>query len=182
MKTKNKSQSEIVGFAVIIVIVTVIGLIFLSISIGRGEKIERTSVEISDFLQSTMYHTTNCTTTFTPNYESIQELIKACYRNENCINLDKQACAVLEEDYSKIVKHSFNVSDDSRNKAYKLEIYYENRREVNASSASRASSNKEEIMNFTEGNFKNCSSEAGASQAIDLYPGSIKVELDMCYG
>ena len=173
MKPKNKlAQSEIVGFAVIIVIVTIIGLMFLSFSIGRGNENKKTSAEISDFLQSSMYHTTNCTTSYIPNYKSIQDLIKSCYRNENCINLDKMACAVLKEDFSKIVKYSFNVSDDYSNKAYKLNIYYED----------LVVEDREELMNFTEGNFNNCSFEAGASQAIFMDNGNLNAELDFCYG
>lgn len=170
---KNKlCQSEIVGFAVIIVIVSIIGLMFLSFSIGRGNETKKTSAEISDFLQSSMYYTTNCTTNYIPAYESIQDLIKSCYRNENCINLDKMACDVLEEEYSSIVKNSFNVSGDSPNKAYKLSVYYEDL-EIKG---------KDYIMNFTDGKFENCGSEAGASQAIFMDNGNLNAELDFCYG
>jgi|SRR3989344_2697776 len=173
MIKNKKSQSEIVGFAVIIVIVMVLGLMFLSFSIDRGGKVEKTSAEISDFLQSSMYHTTNCTTSYVPDYKNVQDLTKACYRNENCINLNKLACEILEEEYSKIVKDSFQVSEISINKAYKLNIYYED---------SKLDIPPEYIMNFTEGNFNNCSSEAGTSQAIFMDNGNLNVELDMCYG
>ena len=37
-------------------------------------------------------------------------------------------------------------------------------------------------MNFTEGVFEGCGSEAGASQAIFMDSGNINVELEMCYG
>lgn len=171
MIKKRSGQSEIVGFAVIIVIVSVIGLIFLGFSIGRGDGTKKTSAEISDFLQSSMYHTTNCTTSYIPDYKSIQNLIKSCYRNENCINLDKMACDALKEDFSEIVKYSFNASDDRPNKAYKLNIYYEDL-EIEG---------KEYIMNFTEGKFENCSRKLGASQEIFMDNGNLNVELDMCY-
>lgn len=172
MIKNRQGQNEIVGFAVIIVIVSIIGLIFLSFSIGRGDETKKTSAEISDFLQSSMYHTTNCTTSYIPDYKNIQDLIKSCYRNENCINLDKMACAVLKEDFSKIVKESFQVSEIAKNKAYKLSIYYED----------LVIEGREELMNFTEGKFNNCSREAGASQAIFMDNGNLNVELDFCYG
>ncbi len=174
MKQKNKlAQNEIVGFAAIIIIVMILGLMFLSFSIGRGDKIKKTSAELSDFLQSAMYFTTNCTTSYIPDYKSIQDLIKACYRNENCINLDKIACVALKEDFSKVIKDSFQVSDSAKNKAYKLNIYYED---------SELDIPPEYIMNFTEGKFNNCSSEAGASQSIFMDNGNLNVELDFCYG
>ena len=165
------SQSEIVGFAAIIVIVSVIGLIFLSLSIG-GDGTKKTSAEISDFLQSSMYQTTNCTTSYIPAYKSIQDLVKSCYRNENCINLDKMACAALKEEDSKIVKNSFNVSEEFKNKAYKLNIYY---KDIEIEE-------KEYIMNFTEGKFNNCSRETGASHEIFMDNGNLNVQLDFCYG
>ena len=167
----KKAQNEIIGFAVIIVIVAVIGLVFLALSLGRGGVDKKTSIETSDFLQSSMHYTTNCTIDYIPNYKNIQDLIKSCYKNQKCLN-DKMACEELQKTYSEIVRDSFQVSDISKNKAYKLNIYYE---DLDAE-------NNEYIMNFTEGNFIDCSSEAGASQKIFYNPGQIVVELDFCYG
>ena len=96
IKIKNRSkqaQQETVGFVLIIVIVTVAGLIFLGLSINKGETVKKTSAEISDFLQSSMYYTTNCTTTFIPQYKDMQDLIKSCYRDEKCLD-EKAACSV----------------------------------------------------------------------------------------
>jgi len=78
LSKSKRSQNEIIGFAIIVVIVAVVGVIFLSLSIGRGEVRKKTSVEISDFLQSSMHYTTNCTTDYIPNYKDLQDLIKAC--------------------------------------------------------------------------------------------------------
>ena len=172
MKIINKkAQNEIIGFVVIIIIVSIIGLIFLSLSIGRGESVKKTSVEISDFLQSSMHYTTACASGYVPNYRDLQDLIKSCYRNEKCLD-DEMACEVLEEDFSKTISNSFQVSDISKNKAYKLNIYYED----------LVIEGKDEILNISEGNFVNCSSEMGASQAIFMDAGNINVELDFCYG
>ncbi len=181
LSKSKRSQNEILGFGVIIVIVFVIGLVFLSLSIERGDVVKKTSIEISDFLQSSMHYTSNCTIDYIPNYKNIQDLIKSCYRNQKCLN-DKMACEVLEETYSMIVEHSFQVSDVAENKAYKLNIYYTNRKETEVSLTSQPPSDKEHIMNFTEGNFEDCSSEAGASQEIFFNSGQIIVELDFCYG
>jgi len=168
---RKKAQNEILGFAAIIVIVAVVGLVFLSLSLGRGEVVRKTSIETSDFLQSSMHYTTNCTIDYIPNYKNIQDLIKSCYRNQKCLG-GEMACGALEDNYKEIISHSFQVSEDTKNKAYKLNIYYE---DLDAE-------NNEYIMNFTEGNFGNCSSEVGASQEIFFNPGQIVVELDFCYG
>jgi hypothetical protein len=160
------------GFAVIMILVSIIGLIFLSFFIGRGEPVMKTSAEISDFLQASMYSTTNCTTTYIPQYKNIQDLIKSCYRNENCVNIDEKACDVLKNEYDSIIKNAFQVSDVSKNKAYTLEVYYED----------LTIEGREWVTNFTDGNFENCSSEAGASHAIFMNNGNINVELNICYG
>ncbi len=168
---QKKAQNEIIGFVVIIIIVSVIGLIFLSLSIGRGEGVKKTSVEISDFLQSAMYYTTDCAGGYVPNYKDLQDLIKACYRNEKCLD-DEMACKVLEKDFSAVIHESFQVSNVGRNKAYKLIIYY---RDLDIDE-------DEEILLISEGDFVNCSSETGASQAIFMDNGNINVELEFCYG
>ena len=82
----KKAQQEIVGFVLIVVIVSIIGLIFLSLSLGKGERVGQTSIEISNLLESSMYYTTDCAVSFIPKYKSGQDLIKACYRNEKCLN------------------------------------------------------------------------------------------------
>jgi len=172
-KMKNKSaQHEIMGFIVIIIIVSIIGLIFLSLSIGRGEVGKKTSVEASDFLQSAMHYTTSCAVSFIPQYKNIQDLIKSCYKNEKCLN-EKMACEVLEETFGEIVKESFQVSEAGKNKAYKLNIYY---------GGLGGGIPDEEILKIKEGEFKSCGSEAGASQPIFISNGNINVDLEFCYG
>lgn len=166
----KRSQQETVGFVLIIIIVTIAGLIFLGLSINKGETIKKTSAEVSDFLQSSMYYTTNCTTTFIPQYKDMQDLIKSCYRNEKCLN-EKMACLVLDETFKEIIKKSFLVSEESKNKAYQGNIYF-----------SVEESPNQEILNISEGKFGNCSSTAGASQSIFMDSGQINIDLEICYG
>jgi hypothetical protein len=171
MKTKNnRSQQETVGFVLIIVIVTIAGLIFLGFSINTGETTKKTSAEISDFLQASFYYTTNCTTSFIPQYKDMQDLIKSCYKNEKCLD-DRMACSVLDETFKEIIKKSFLVSEESKNKAYQGNIYYSVEEMPNQG-----------ILNISEGNFNNCSSTAGASQSIFMDSGQINVDLEICYG
>lgn len=86
MKTK-KSQHEIAGFVLIVVLVTIIGLVFLMIFANRGGTGKRDSIEISNLLEASMYYTTDCAISYIPNYENLQDLIKTCYNdpNQNCV-------------------------------------------------------------------------------------------------
>ena len=176
MIIKNKrAQNEIVGFVLIIIIVSVIGVIFLSFMIGRGEPVTQDSVQISNLLSASMYYTSDCAINYIPNYKDGQDLIKSCWNNEKCLN-DKMACEVLNSTMKELIGESLDVSSEVLNKAYELNIYY---RDLERELADDL------ILEFSEGDYANCSSEIGGSHSIaisGLSPGLINVELDVCRG
>ena len=90
MIKNKKAQHEILGFVLIVLIVSIIGVIFLSISIAKGKGQKQNSVEISNFLESAMYYTTDCAISSFPKYQELQDLIKKCYDspNQRCISRD----------------------------------------------------------------------------------------------
>ncbi len=169
----QKAQHEIVGFVLIVVIVSIIGLIFLSLSLGKGDGVKQTSMEISNLLESSMYYTTDCAVSFIPQYKSGQDLIKACYKNEKCLN-EKMACDALEENMKKIIDDSLDVCADCVNKAYKLNIYYK---------PLDSDVQDDEILVLEKGVFLNCSSKFGGSHSIhmsSISAGIINIELEVC--
>lgn len=166
----KKAQHEIAGFALIVVIVSVIGMIFLGLMFAKGDPVRRNDAETMDFLQSSMHHTTLCAKSYVPNYYNVQDLIKACYKGQDCHDL-RSACKVLNETYKEIIKHSFNVNEQGSVKAYELDIYYKDTNDEIP---------REEILFINEGRFSNCSSEIGASQAIFSNSGNIKLDLTLC--
>jgi hypothetical protein len=174
-KKNNKAQHEIAGFVLIVLIVSVIGVIFLMIYIGNGNVSEYTSLEVSNLLGSSMYSTTSCSKGYESNYQDMQDLVKNCYKDDfnTCFN-GKKICDVLKEDLKKIIDKGLNVGVDGVNKAYKLEAYYK---------AEDDETPNEYIMNFSEGDFKNCSAIVGGSHLIpisSLELGNLKLELDVC--
>jgi len=111
-----------VGFVLIIVLVAVIVLIFLGFSMRPQPGIKQNK-EIENFLYSSMLYTSSC-------YESpeiiynIKDLIGACYDNEKCAD-GKETCVVLEETYKQVIDNSWNIGENSVEKAYILKIYDE---------------------------------------------------------
>ena len=79
----KKSQHEIAGFVLIVLIVSVIGVVFLSIAFGRGEVSRHSSVEVSKLLESAMYYTTDCAVNYIPQYRDIQDLVKECHKSQS---------------------------------------------------------------------------------------------------
>jgi len=169
----QKAQHETMGFVLIVVVVSIIGLVFLSLSLGRGDVGEQTSIEISNLLESSMYYTTDCAVSFIPQYKSGQDLVKSCYRNEKCLN-EKMACNILEKTMKGVIDDSLDVCEDCVNKAYKLNIYYK---------PLNSEVQNDEILVLENGVFSNCSSKFGGSHSIhmsSINAGIINIELDVC--
>ena len=180
MMKQKKAQNEIVGFVLIIIIVSVIGLIFLSFMIGRGEPIRQESVQISNLLAASMYYTSDCAVSFIPQYKDGQDLIKSCWNNEQCLGGEdsdgKMACDALNSTMKKLIGESLDVSSDKANKAYELIIYYKDL---------AGDLPDDVILESTGGVYGNCSSQIGGSHSIaigGITPGLINLELSVCRG
>ena len=169
LKRGVKAQQEMVGFAIIVVLVVIAGLIFLIISAKKPIQ-EVNSQEISNVLISVMEYTTECAISFVPQYSSIKELMKSCQGGgERCINVNNMGtCEYLNESlrsiFSDIMKTEADVS------AYRLTINL------------RDSSNQTEpvIAPIISGN---CTGRVtGAPSIISAgSEGRILVRLDFCY-
>src|SRR3989338_1130900 len=106
----RKGQHEIVGFVLIVLLVSVIGVVFLSIALNKGSAIEPRSAEISNFLSSMMYTTTDCAINYVPQYRDMQDLIKECYKDSlgnkrSCLD-GRNVCKVLEENLINLIDKS----------------------------------------------------------------------------
>jgi len=171
MLTKNKNaQQEISGFVLIVVIVTIIGLGLLVLSIGRGEIEKPASIEISNLLESAMSYTTDCS--INEGYRELGDLIKACYKNQNCYD-NKNSCDVASSTLDSIISKSLVIGENSPNKAYNLSVYY----------SAINSTIKDEKIKIQEGIFANCTSKIGASTSLlvsSMDYGIINIELEVC--
>lgn len=169
MKRMNKSgQQEIVGFVLIVIIVLVGGMIFLGFSIGKGTVSKQKSIEIANFLEASLWKTTNCS--INSGYVNIEELIKYCYNRQACSD-NTDSCEAAKSEYMDLIAKSFNIGENSPNKAYNLSIYY------------ISNSTYENILDLNEGEFKNCSSKPGASSSFvenSFSNGRINVEIEVC--
>ena len=116
---KKRAQEEMVGFALIIILVAVIFLVFLGFSLRNQEKKNVESYEVESFLQSLLQYTTKCEN----NVErlSIRKLISSCYAEEKCLD-EKNSCDVLKSDLTGILDESWKIGEDRPVKGYELEI------------------------------------------------------------
>ena len=153
-KFAKRAQEEIVGFALIIIIVSVILLFFLGFSLRDGQKQSVESYEIDSFIQGFLQYTTDCKDN--SEYLSVQKLIFECDNEFICLD-ERKACDVLNSTLKGIADESWKTGQDRPVKGYELTINV----------------NEEELIVFKKGNVTN--SYKGSLQ--DFAKGSDSIEV-----
>jgi len=163
----KKGQEEIVGFVLVIVLVAVVFLIFLGFSITQVPDTFTESVDVSQFLESSMEFTTSCVTSFYPDYRKLGELFEECLSKNNCLD-GKSSCEVLNSTINQIIESSWKIGEDRPLKGYEFISEYE----------SSGESPSEIIISLNSGNCTN--SIRGASYVTPAFPGNIESRLKIC--
>ncbi|MDO8516778.1 MAG: hypothetical protein Q7S33_01515 [Nanoarchaeota archaeon] len=159
----KKSQQEIIGFVLIVVLVIVAGFVFLLISL-QTPAAEINSAKINDLIYSTLKYTSKCAISSEPNYDSIEELINSCADNEKCSNLDIVACDYLNQSLTEIIPELIKLESPPVS-AYQLKIYRQN--------------SNDNMFNLKQGDCKG--NVYGSQRSISKYPDNIVVNLRLCY-
>ncbi|MEK6817325.1 MAG: hypothetical protein AABX80_00845 [Nanoarchaeota archaeon] len=143
----KKGQEEMIGFALIIILVSVILLVFLAFSLNKP-KTEIESYEVNSFLQTSLQYTTTCqTASGIKKFNAIKDLVFECDLKNKCSN-EENTCEVLNETLTDILKESWPTGEDRPNKGYELTI----------------NTGENLILSLQEGNLtKNC---RGSSQSF----------------
>jgi len=137
MKINNKrGQEEMIGFAVIIIMVSIIILVFFSFSMNKSDGDLVESYELESFLQSALQYHTSCY--YNWKYIDVKDLIFRCSNQQICEdNIDP--CVELNNTLKDIVGESWKVEGDRPVKGYEMNIF----------------SNEEELLGFNKGNITN---------------------------
>ena len=118
MKNK-KAQEEMVGFALIVIIVAVVLLVFLGFYLAKSNNQSVQSYEAESFVQSMIQSSSPCQNNF--GYVSVQSLIFMCSSNTQCMD-GENSCAVLNSTVNGILSNSWAVGQGSSIKGYSLNI------------------------------------------------------------
>jgi len=129
MGIKKRAQEEMVGFALIIIIVAVVLVIFLGLYLNKPVKEGVESYEANSFLQATMGYTTNCETNRN-SHPSVKELITDCYGKKECLN-GEDSCEVLDSTLRGILDESWKVGENRPYEGYELNISMKGEKIVN---------------------------------------------------
>jgi len=145
---KKKGQEEMIGFALIIVLVAVILLIFLGFYLRGGQKESVESYEVNSFIQAFLQYTTDCKDHL--EFLSIQKTIFSCDSNEECSD-GRNPCDVLKSTLSDILEKSWKVEANiTPIKGYELIILVDEEKE-------RVSIKEGEKTNNYKGSFQDFS-------------------------
>lgn len=117
----KKAQEEMIGFALIIILVSMIILTLLFFTLRGSQKEIVESYEVESFLQSALQYTSNCKSEDNLEFYTLQKLIFECNARTNCLN-SKSSCEVLEETFKEVLEESWMVGEDNKYKGYLLNI------------------------------------------------------------
>jgi hypothetical protein len=121
-KINKKGQEEIVGFVVIVVLVSIALLILLGFLLRSPSANAVESYEVEGFIQASLQYTSNCESP--AEFLSLQDLVVSCDTGEICLD-GRDSCEVLNETLKSLIDKAWNVGSQSAAKGYELEINVE---------------------------------------------------------
>jgi hypothetical protein len=128
----KKAQEEMVGFALILVLVAVILVVFLVAYIKKPQTGNVGSPEVNSFVQSFLQYTTTCEEANLENI-SVQGLIFKCQKKEKC-SYNQDSCRILNDTLKGIVTEGWKVSPINPVKGYSLIINVSEKQFLNLTS------------------------------------------------
>ena len=173
-KNVKKSQEEIVGFVLIVVLIAIIALVFLGFSL-RKKPLPEVDKQVENLLSAMLAYTTDCAL-YMPQYETVEDLVKSCYYNEICTN-GREACQELKDVMAKLLMSAegdLNVNRDRPLKAYEMNMSYSSKQEGFTAREPEAS-----ILYLKSGVC--VSNSIGSQQFLPLDSGNIILSLKFCY-
>lgn len=118
--SRKNAQEEMIGFALIMIIVAVILMIFLGFALSNKESaVEEKDFQITSFLESSLQYTTECKDNY--EYVSVRDLVKLCKSNQICAN-GKDPCVVLNSTMSGLLSEAWKPGADRPVKGYYMNI------------------------------------------------------------
>lgn len=166
----SRAQEEMVGFILIVLLITIVGLIFLGISLRKPSTApEQRSELVDSFIKSISIYTTDCQ--FPPTYyKTIEDVIDMCESGLKCSD-ERDSCLVVKETLKKILNQSFIVSNGSYVKYYELKITKENEMNIGT------------FEPILVGKKESCPSSKLFNERLftDSNNNKVKIRLEVCY-
>lgn len=146
-KIAKKGQEEMVGFAVLVILVAVVGVGLLALALRSGGQNEISSLHVQQFSESLIQSTSGCNIGTWPSLASFSSIIDECYNFplRQCSN-GKTVCEYLNETLPALISSVWNINSESAFQGAGYTITFKNRisgeeKEVASNSLGRCASN-----------------------------------------
>jgi len=170
----KRSQQEIVGFALIIIIVVIVGVIFLGIYLRKDKPIVTDDAEINNFIMSSLRYTTDCYKDYDTDFKSLGDLVKYCYDGTKVTCMNSQTgCQAVNSTYSWMLKKLWPTGKDRPIRYAKVAFYYQQ----NLSDENSRTPFGEKLI---IGNLTSCGTIKSGHDTININSGDLVVELEIC--
>ena len=169
------SQEEMVGFVLIIVLVSIVALVFFAVSIARQPRQEYRSSEISNFLGLFLQYTTGCEIRYLP--ASMKDIIEECANNKMCDD-GESACDAMAYAAENALNDSWHYGNESYLRGYEFNITLT----MNVTGAA-GEARRETIQQLSELNRGNCNVavKRAADVMLPMEDKDIVISLKACY-
>lgn len=148
IKKDRLGQEEMVGFAVIVIIIGVILLVALGFFLRNPTESGVESYEIESFVQSSLQFTTDCESEI--ELLSLQKLITACNNEEKCLD-ERDSCEVLNSTLGNLVESSWQAGNGSAIKGYNLKVRIDEQTKLEIKKGNETSNYKSGFQGFAKG-------------------------------
>ncbi len=169
MNKNKRGQEEIVGFVLVVLLVSIILIVFLSIFLKK-DKENVGNPEISQFLDSISEITTKCTLNGGFYYENYVELLKNCYDGKLCDRLN--SCDLLRDITKESIENSWVFEENSLRKGYIFNSFYISDDEQSNSFGGFPISN----LTFTTCN----NNKYGDERSFPINDGHLLIKMEIC--
>lgn len=115
----KRGQEEMVGFALIVIIVAIVLIIFLGLSLNSKKSQITESYEADSFVQAMLQYSTSCEDNF--GNVPVKDLIFDCVSNVKCID-GSDSCDVLNSTLTSMLQESWRAGPENAVKGYELNI------------------------------------------------------------
>lgn len=150
------AQEEIVGFAVIMILVAIILVILLGLYLNNNDGEALEDFQLTNFVNVITEINTECSSYRYPGGLPIEELVSECALKRDCLEGDT-ACDILEKTIKEVMNEAWPVGPDWPQKGYELKLIEDD----------------EEILILSKGNtnssvYKTYTGSLGIDSNIDL--------------
>ena len=169
---RNKGQEEIVGFVAVVVLVSVIALIFVTLSFRGSGVVAQDDESMREALESALQYTSSCSIPGVLGQARLGELFAPCMEQKNCED-GRVSCEVLNNTLRDLLHIGLSVGPDRPFKGYSFSASGLDNSSIKGSVGSN-------IIKLEEGNCTSYSKKGTNDFRPSRETEIIRLELQVC--